>query len=217
MRVRGGCRVGALTVFSFIPRNSSIRSERETELIHNCRWTIDKCESSAERVGFEPTIPLPVYHLSRVASSTAPAPLQMQNSHILFCSEQRTPPTIDRPWAWAVRPVLRRLSRLRRDGGCAFGANRSCTSPDAKFTNSFWQRAKHPTKCAQLLTSKSLPASLPHERQSKILHREGSKGCHPWKTCSLLGCVQPSCVRGWRCSRRIVFGVSHSTTHRPYA
>ena len=33
----------------------------------------------AERVGFEPTIPLPVYHLSRVASSTAPAPLQMQN------------------------------------------------------------------------------------------------------------------------------------------
>jgi hypothetical protein len=32
---------------------------------------------SAERVGFEPTIPLPVYHLSRVASSTAPAPLQL--------------------------------------------------------------------------------------------------------------------------------------------
>jgi hypothetical protein len=31
----------------------------------------------AERVGFEPTIPLPVYHLSRVASSTAPAPLQV--------------------------------------------------------------------------------------------------------------------------------------------
>jgi hypothetical protein len=30
----------------------------------------------AERVGFEPTIPLPVYHLSRVARSTAPAPLR---------------------------------------------------------------------------------------------------------------------------------------------
>ena len=34
--------------------------------------------SHAERVGFEPTIPLPVYHLSRVASSTAPAPLQVK-------------------------------------------------------------------------------------------------------------------------------------------
>jgi hypothetical protein len=32
--------------------------------------------SRAERVGFEPTIPLPVYYLSRVASSTTPAPLQ---------------------------------------------------------------------------------------------------------------------------------------------
>ncbi len=30
----------------------------------------------AERVGFEPTIPLPVYHLSRVANSTALAPLR---------------------------------------------------------------------------------------------------------------------------------------------
>jgi hypothetical protein len=36
----------------------------------------------AERVGFEPTIPLPVYHLSRVASSTAPAPLQVHSSSI---------------------------------------------------------------------------------------------------------------------------------------
>lgn len=58
----------------------------------------------AERVGFEPTIPLPVYHLSRVANSTALAPLQdacglhaicfvvrnifknFQASEFLFCS-----------------------------------------------------------------------------------------------------------------------------------
>ena len=51
-------------------------------------------------------------------------------SHILFCSEQRISPTISTLWAWGVRPVLRRLSRRRRDGGCATGANRSCTSPD---------------------------------------------------------------------------------------
>jgi hypothetical protein len=35
-----------------------------------------RCALRAERVGFEPTIPLRVYYLSRVASSTAPAPLQ---------------------------------------------------------------------------------------------------------------------------------------------
>ncbi len=33
----------------------------------------------AERVGFEPTIPLPVYHLSRVANSTALAPLRISS------------------------------------------------------------------------------------------------------------------------------------------
>jgi len=33
----------------------------EPEPIHNCRSTIDKCEFRAERVGFEPTIPLPSF------------------------------------------------------------------------------------------------------------------------------------------------------------
>ncbi len=30
----------------------------------------------AEKVGFEPTVPLPVHHLSRVANSTTLAPLR---------------------------------------------------------------------------------------------------------------------------------------------
>ncbi len=33
--------------------------------------------AGAERVGFEPTVPLRVHHLSRVANSTTLAPLQM--------------------------------------------------------------------------------------------------------------------------------------------
>ena len=52
------------------PPADSLREERES--------TMPVPDVYAERVGFEPTIPLRVYHLSRVASSTAPAPLPVE-------------------------------------------------------------------------------------------------------------------------------------------
>ena len=36
----------------------------------------------AEGVGFEPTIPLRIYYLSRVASSTTPAPVRIESANI---------------------------------------------------------------------------------------------------------------------------------------
>ncbi len=55
--------------------------------------------NTAERVGFEPTIPLRVYHLSRVASSTAPAPLQCVLLSITsdHCRVASSPPEADEP------------------------------------------------------------------------------------------------------------------------
>jgi hypothetical protein len=91
-----------------VPSYQKIINERrmaQREKVHDRRSTF------AERVGFEPTIPLPVYHLSRVASSTAPAPLHLQVS--IFYSSRislrpssevaSSPPEADQPSA-EIRP-----------------------------------------------------------------------------------------------------------------
>ena len=71
---------------------------RCTRVCHILRRTavVKGVENFAERVGFEPTIPLPVYHLSRVASSTAPAPLQMQNHIFSLAANKESHPRLVR-------------------------------------------------------------------------------------------------------------------------
>ena len=46
--------------------------------------------SFAEKVGFEPTIPLRVYHLSRVASSTTRAPLRCVERNLIMRGNCKT-------------------------------------------------------------------------------------------------------------------------------
>ena len=65
-----------IPVFETGAFNHSATSPGDIQVCIRNSEFVARCALRAERVGFEPTIPLRVYYLSRVASSTAPAPLQ---------------------------------------------------------------------------------------------------------------------------------------------
>src|SRR5213594_2752079 len=74
----------------------------------------------AERVGFEPTIPLRVYHLSRVASSTAPAPLRKLTISLsvlwkLFVQPRSTCTALQKCFSFSARGQVLIFLRVNRN------------------------------------------------------------------------------------------------------